>query len=72
MPPVSCRSSTVSTVGFPFEGPRDLDRDQAVPWNGRTQFKRQIVEQSPLTDRGHDLAIVEQRSKLGDVTVGAG
>ena len=34
--------------GFPVEGPRDLDRDQAVPRKGRTQFKRQIAEQSLL------------------------
>jgi hypothetical protein len=34
---------------------------------GRTQFKRQIVEQSPLMERDYDLAIVEQRSKLGDM-----
>jgi hypothetical protein len=34
-----------------LRGPRDLDRDQAVPRKGRTQFKRQIVEQSPLMDR---------------------
>ena len=31
------------------------------------QFKRQIVEQSPLMERDHDLAIAEQRSKLGDM-----
>jgi hypothetical protein len=31
------------------------------------QFKRQIVEQSPLIERDHDLAIAEQRSKLGDM-----
>ena len=28
---------------------------------------RQIVEQSPLTERDHDLAIAEQLSKLGDM-----
>jgi len=31
------------------------------------QFKRQIVEQSPLMERDHDLAIADQRSKLGDM-----
>ncbi len=31
------------------------------------QLKRQIVEQSPLMERDHDLAIAEQRSKLGDM-----
>ena len=30
------------------------------------QFKRQIVEQSPLMERDHDLAIAE-RGKLGDM-----
>ena len=31
------------------------------------QFKRQIVEQSPLMKRDHDLAIAAQRSKVGDM-----
>ena len=34
--------------GFLVEGPRDLNRNQAVPGKGRTPFKRQKVEQIPL------------------------
>ena len=36
--------------GLPFEGPRDLG-DQADSRKGRAQFKRKIVEQSPLQER---------------------
>ena len=41
-------------------------------WGGllSIQFKRQIVEQSPLMDRDHDLAIADQRGKLGDIDCG--